>query len=97
MYYNDILKKIHQFHRQVKRERTPGSPDNLLRDEVFQGRLGVGVTHVKYTDCSYLPKGEGDGQSLIGSHLHHSAHGHFPFLKLVRTWWKNQPDSGKRK
>lgn len=63
-----------------------GLPDNLLRDEVFQGRLRVGVTHVKYADSSDLPKGEGNSQPLLGSHLHHSAHGHFPFLEIVRTW-----------
>lgn len=90
-------KKPHQSHRELKRGRELSLPDNLLWGKVFQGRLWVGVTHVKYTDSSDLPEGERDGQSLLGKHLHHAAHGHFPFLELVRTWQENEPDLGKRK
>lgn len=90
-------KKPHQSHRELKRGKELSLPDNLLWGKVFQGRLWVGVTHVKYTDSSDLPEGERDGQSLLGKHLHHAAHGHFPFLELVRTWQENEPDSGKRK
>ena len=52
---------------------------------------------MKHTDSSKPPKGEGDDQPLLGSHLHHTAHSHFPLLELVRTWHKNEPDSGKKK
>lgn len=50
---------------------------------------------MKYADSSNPPEGEGDSQPLVGGHLHHAAHGHFPLLKLVRTWRENEPDSGK--
>ena len=40
---------------------------------------------------------EGVGQPILGRHLHHTAHGHFPLLKFVRTWQDNEPDSGKKK
>lgn len=52
---------------------------------------------MKHTDSSNPPEGEGDGQPLLGRHLHHTAHGHFPLFEFVRTWQDNEPDSGKKK